>query len=242
MTRSIPPLLEDEVHVWLASLDQWPGDDRSILSTLSTREQERACRFRRDDDKKRYVYARWLIHRFLSTYLATPVDRVELVYDDLGKPRVDVDPPLFCNWSHSGRLIVLAFTRVGEVGVDVELLRPLPDVDLLTQQYLTTPERHKVMSHAAETRSSVFIQYWTRKEAYLKALGTGLTRAPNSFTVIPQPQPGRWRVMDQTHTLRESIGVIQDLTWPGHTGAVTVLTTPPRPRFTIMPVSSSGHA
>ncbi len=122
----------------------------------------------------------------------------------------------------------------GEVGVDIEQLRILQYVDQLAQRHLTDEERQGIHEDAEPSYSHSFIRYWSRKEAYIKALGTGLSQPPSSFTVKRGAHPEQWLVTDHTATHSDPAAIIQDISLPGYAGAAAVCAH--HARFTVFKV------
>ena len=154
-----------DVHVWRAFLDSEHAG--RVEAVLSGDERARAARFVLRRDRDNFVAARGILRSILSLYLQRPASGIEFTYTAEGKPRLqplDSDPSLCFNLSHSHGLAVYAFSCHGEVGIDAAL-RDLPP----------------------EMRDEGFFLCWTRKEAYIKAVGSGLGIPLDSFHVSLTP-------------------------------------------------------
>jgi 4'-phosphopantetheinyl transferase len=147
-------------------------------SILSLDERERAGRFRKIRDAHRYIAARGSLRSLLAAYLTIEPDRLRFTYDTFGKPRVAGEETLTSmrfSVSHSGDLALFGFARGHKIGVDVERIRPDIDVDDLATRYFSPNELKKLRSLPAGQQREAFYSGWTRKEAYLKGRGEGLS-------------------------------------------------------------------
>lgn len=165
----------DGVHIWRAALDdpRWPGPTR-----LPADERERAGAFIRAEAARRWVAARWALRRVLSEYLGAEPAAVELALGEHGKPRPAFDCGLEFNLSHSQGLALVA-VAAHEVGVDVELIEPRYDLRALAERSLPATDAAAVSAATPAARTRVFYAAWTRHEARLKCLGTGLAGTPS---------------------------------------------------------------
>jgi 4'-phosphopantetheinyl transferase len=166
----------DGVHIWRAALDEagWPGAEQ-----LPPPERERAASFLREQACHRWVAARWTLRRVLESYLEEPAASIELALGENGKPRLRSGDRIEFNLSHSGGLALVAVTEGREVGVDVELIEAERDLVALAKRAL--PREDAAAVHAASDieRPAVFYAAWTRHEARVKCLGTGLGASAN---------------------------------------------------------------
>ena len=184
------PLAANDVNVWRVQLDSQTDQTVEWLeSLLSPDELDRAERFYFARDRRRYVTGRGILRVILGRYLGRLPGELEFVYGRNGKPRL-IGREIHFNVAHSEELALLAFTRVGEVGVDVERIRDLPDCDEVAQSAFSMRELAKLKAHPPERRQSEFFHAWARQEAVLKALGTGLsdvkgTDVEHGFAVYP---------------------------------------------------------
>jgi 4'-phosphopantetheinyl transferase len=180
-------LADREVHLWRAFLDGQHAAVRRLESVLSDDERVRASRFVSSRDRARFVAARGILRTLLGRYLRKPAASVGLAYEAAGKPRLeaaaDPDRAIRFNVAHSGDLAAYAFTLDREVGIDVEAIRSDRAVDQIAERFFSTHEVAELRGVAQELRAEAFFQAWTRKEAYVKARGTGLGIPLNSFDV-----------------------------------------------------------
>lgn len=151
---------------------------------LSAAEHARAARFVFERDRRRYLAAHCALRQRLSERVGAPAAHLAFSEGPFGKPSLTGEHRCAFNMSHSDdvALIALADEAVGEIGVDVEMLRPMPDATALAHQNFSVSECAELAATRDEDRSLAFLLGWTRKEACLKAIGSGLSIAPNIFT------------------------------------------------------------
>lgn len=193
-----PPRLEPgEVHVWKIDLDL-PGEGAAALSALlSADERQRADRFRFDRHRRRYIVSRAAARRLLGAYGERAAGAVELTYGAKGKPSMLDEPELEFNLSHSGDGALMALSRSGPVGVDIERLRTLEDADDIARRFFSPREVTTYLAQPEAGRPRAFFNCWTRKEAFVKALGEGLFLSLERFDVSLEPDvPARILAID----------------------------------------------
>ena len=171
-------------------LDAPAEDSAALWQLLSRDEQERARKFRYAEHRQRYIVARASLRRLLAERLRIAPRAVEFVETKYGKPRlapVHGSADMEFNLSHSGNLALYAFTRGRAVGVDVELIREMPDADDLAERFFSVTETALLRALPLDRRSLAFLACWTRKEAFIKALGLGLSCPLDAFDVTIDP-------------------------------------------------------
>jgi 4'-phosphopantetheinyl transferase len=187
----------DEAHVWCASLDPPGGPSRALARTLSSEESSRADRFRFPRDRDRFIVGRGLLRAILGRYLGMEPERIEFRYGPRGKPALSTVPGvegLRFNLSHSQGLALFALTRDREIGVDLEFIRPLHEVEGIADRFFSPREVAEWRALRGDQRRQAFFNCWTRKEAYLKATGDGLAVPLDGFDVSLAPgKPARLR-------------------------------------------------
>ena len=217
---SPPPLVElaeDEVHVWSACLGRAAAEDPARLAMLSEDERARAAQFHFERDRKDFVARRSLLRAILGHYLKVEPPQVSLAYEERGKPRLagpDSPAPLHFNFSHSRGLALCAVSRSAPLGVDVEKLRPMPEMAEIGVMFSSAQENARLNAAPPEERLEVFFRLWTRKEAYLKATGEGIAGSLAQLDCAEAP-PG-WSF----HALSPA---------PGFVGALACACAPAKP-------------
>jgi 4'-phosphopantetheinyl transferase len=175
-----------EIHVWSIPLDPVPERVESLGRVLSADEWERARRFRFDKHRRQYVVGRGALRTLLAAYLGTRPEAVTFSYGPRGKPFLAPpldDRGLQFNLSNSDELALAGFVRGREIGVDVELLRPMNDCEEIAERFFSESERKVLRTIPFPAKQEAFFNCWTRKEAYLKAVGEGLAAPLDSFDV-----------------------------------------------------------
>jgi 4'-phosphopantetheinyl transferase len=192
--HSLPPVgqrNETEVQVWLAQLDQPPSVCDRLEQILSEDELLRARRFHFERDRQHFIVARGLLRSLLGCYLDLAPTALQFAYGHHGKPMLvhqPTDSALHFNLSHSHDLALYALAWGREVGVDIEYMRPLEDAEDIARHFFSLPEQAMLRELPAEEKQQGFYNCWTRKEAYIKAIGEGLSQPLDQFVVSLAPQ------------------------------------------------------
>lgn len=189
-------MASDKVHVWRVSLDWMASCVPDLQRALSSDELHRAARFRFQRDRQRFVVSRGLLRVILGRYLDVAPGGLRFCYGDYGKPFLD---PTFdreglrFNLSHSGGLALYAVARGREVGIDLERVRPVAEAEQIAERFFSARENAALRTCPANLKHEMFFSYWTRREAFVKALGRGVSlpldqeNANPFFDVSPVP-------------------------------------------------------
>jgi 4'-phosphopantetheinyl transferase len=192
----------DAFEVVVTRLDAGAHEVRAAVPLLSKVERERASRFAFERDRRRFVIARARLRQLLGVRLGIAPDAVQLVYGLRGKPALAATfagSGLRFNLSRSGDVAVYAFAYDREIGVDVEAVRVMPDADAIVAQMFSRRENVAYFALAPHDRPLGFFQCWTRKEAFIKALGDGLYYPLDRFDVSLAPdEPARILRVERT--------------------------------------------
>jgi len=184
-------LLEDDhVHIWRVALNQSSAPTPRLLEVLSPDEREKAARFHFDKDRNQFVQARGALRFSLSEYLKADPQILEFSYGPQGKPALaneHAESRLRFNLSRRDGLALIAFTRGREIGVDVELVRADLPVLEIAETSFSEGELAALRSLPESLRTQGFFNCWTRKEAYVKARGEGLSFPLKQFDVSLTP-------------------------------------------------------
>lgn len=227
------PLAPDTVHVWQAALLLPETVLDEFRLCLSDDEKSRANRLIRPMLGREYVAVHGILRLLLGRYLAVDPSEIRLDAGLQGKPRLDMPGQgmdLRFNLSHSGGLALFAVALGREVGVDVECLGGTSDLNRLAERYFAPAERAALRAVSAEEKAAALFRCWTRKEAYLKARGDGLTVSLDKFSVPMSPaascarlgqpvhegEPDRWVL----YHLEPGAGYIGALAVEGHVARV----------------------
>lgn len=178
------PLGPREVHVWAVPLH---GDPEPFAALLSKAENARLERFRFADHRRRYQIGHGALRAILGGYLGKhPVD-LDFVAGPKGKPYLAGAGPYF-NLSHSGKLALIGVSAT-ELGVDCEKMRHLESLDEIARKHFSESEFGALEALDGDRKQLAFYRCWTRKEAYLKAVGEGLSMPLDTFDVSLGEQP-----------------------------------------------------
>ena len=180
-----------DIHIWEADLDAASDQLPELRATLSTLEVERADRFAHEKARHRFVAGRGIIRSLLARYLQVDPRELSFSYTESGKPSINgANPPdIRFNLSHAGQTALYAITRGREIGVDVEEADRQVSDERIARRFFAPAEVAQLEALPADERRQGFLRCWTRKEAYVKALGEGmLSSPPSSFAVSLCPE------------------------------------------------------
>ena len=216
----------DEIEVVLTRLDVGPDAVRASAALLSEAERQKASRFAFDRDRRRFTVARARLRRLLAARLGVQPESVELVYGERGKPalaRPCAASDLRFNVTHCGEVAAYAFAPGREIGIDVEAIRVIPDADDIAARFFSRRENEAYLALDPCDKPLGFFNCWTRKEAFIKALGDGIYYPLDRFDVSLTPG-------EPANILRVESTPGEDCEWtlhsfvpePGFIGAVVV--------------------
>ncbi len=192
------PLLFD-IHVWRFTLDPPDHMLARFERTLNDAELQRVNRFRTETLRRRFVAGRGGLRAILGAFLGgLPADQVAFAYGDHGKPRLAGlgNGRVQFNLAHSHGLALCAVSLGRELGVDLEMTRPLDNAERIIERFFSPREQAEFLTLPDPDRRAAFFRGWSRKEAFLKATGTGLSTALDSFDVTLGPIASLLRVGD----------------------------------------------
>jgi 4'-phosphopantetheinyl transferase len=177
------------VHVWLAALNISDMHRQKLELMLSQDEHQRAQQFYFERDRCQFVVARGLLRALVGQYLQVAPSTINFNYGPHGKPELPRghNDALHFNLSHSHGLAVFAFAWEREVGIDIEYMRPLEDLESIAQQFFSEQEQFILQNLPTPLKQQGFYNCWTRKEAYIKATGMGLSQPLDEFAVSLAP-------------------------------------------------------
>jgi 4'-phosphopantetheinyl transferase len=184
-------LADHSVEVVVARLDVEADALNVLAGWLRGEELQRACRFHFERDRRRFIVARGRLRQLLAARLGTDPRSIELAYAEQGKPLLAPGSAAVdwrFNVSHSRDLAVFAFCRGREVGIDVEAVYPVHDADAVAAHFFSGNELAAYRALDPRDREPGFFNCWTRKEAFVKALGDGLRHPLGSFDVSLAPE------------------------------------------------------
>lgn len=183
-------LAPGEVHVWLSSLDCPPPQMDIFMRTINDEERDRAARFHFQKDRDHFIAARGVLRDILSRYLGIEPHRLRFQYSNYGKPSLAEQPRkdrLCFNISHSRGLALFGLTCGREIGVDLEYVRSGLADEQIAERFFSTYEVRTLRALPKHLQNEAFFNCWTRKEAYIKARGEGLSLPLHLFDVSLVP-------------------------------------------------------
>jgi 4'-phosphopantetheinyl transferase len=211
-------LAERDIHIWRADLDLQIMGFQKLYQTLSIDERVRAERFHFEKDRRWFIAARGILREILGCYLGVEPNAFRFCYGRNGKPRlagISGKEAIYFSLSHSEGIALYGFTRNHEIGVDIEYMRDISEMDQIVERFFSVREKRVFHTLPENQKKEAFFKCWTRKEAYLKAVGDGLSRPLESFDVtLGRGEPAillrmeegsnvafRWSIQDLKPTL-----------------------------------------
>jgi 4'-phosphopantetheinyl transferase len=183
-------LANNEVHVWRAQLELPLSQVEELRGILADDELDRANRFSFEIDRQRFIAARGTLRCILSHYITISPSHLRFYYNQYGKPFLAPEFSshlLNFNLSHAGSMVLYAITRNMEIGVDVERVHADFEYEEIAERFFSANEVAILRTIPTEKKLEAFYNCWTRKEAYIKAHGQGLSLPLDSFDVSLAP-------------------------------------------------------
>lgn len=188
---NLPPIdnknLQNEIHIWVVDLDLWNLSCLEAVQALPESEAKKAGRFRFETHKNRFIKGRFMLRSLLGMYLDIDFYDQEFHANRYGKPAVHKfhdDNSIHFNISNSENIYVCAFSQNSDIGIDIEKIHDLPDMDRIIARFFSEDEKRRFCSLPLPGRTNTFFKYWTRKEALLKAMGMGLSFPLDKVSVL----------------------------------------------------------
>lgn len=214
---SVFKLRAGEVHIWIGDLDQPESELYRFIQTLSIDERMRAGRFHFQNDRKRFIVRHGMLRMILGRYLRVNASELRFHYGEHGKPSVIEtigNRTIQFSLSHSNGVALFAFTRDSEIGVDIEHMHDIFEMEQIAERFFSKKENEVFQSLPKSQKREAFFKGWTCKEAFVKALGDGLSWPLDNFEVSLLPsesakllrvggdsrEAGRWSIQYLTPT------------------------------------------
>lgn len=197
--RALPPgrltLGQHEIHLWCVCLEKFITAVPEFQCVLSPEERAKARRYKFSTDRNHFIIQWGLLRHWLSRYLPALPMEYEFVRGPHGKPQLVAAADaarLHFNMSHSGSMALYGFTRAAAIGVDIERIRPMEDLDIIAANFFAPSEAAGLRELTGSSRLEAFFNGWTRKEAVLKATGKGIVEGVDGVEVSVAPdEPAR---------------------------------------------------
>ena len=208
-----PVLQTNEIHVWKVEINPSVFMLDRLCNLLNDQELTRANRFKAKTHRNAFVAARGALRLLLSLYTGTDAQQLVFRTERHGKPFLEnpsLIPPLTFNLAHSGELALYAISLTRKVGIDIEHHQPRVDHQALAKRICSPQEKSCLQKLPGDQQKNAFFSCWTRKEAYVKAIGKGLSFPLDTITVSINPdqpaallkvkdnetEPDRWSMWD----------------------------------------------
>ena len=192
-----------DIHVWSVALDAKKDFFEKCLMSLSEQERKRIPFFKFEKVQNSYIISQGTLRLFLSSYLNQAPQTIHIGRHNKGKPFPTDFPELRFNMSNSGNKVVYVFSGDEEVGIDLEKLRDMPDLEELIAKNFSFNEQNYI-NKTQDNRQQRFFKFWTIKEAYLKAIGEGMRLPPHNL---------EFSVENGLYKLRSVNGVFEQEDW-----------------------------
>ena len=181
------------VHVWVVKLDVTDSVGNGLKSLLSEDELARAASYRFEIHRRRFISARGALRCLVGDCIGSEPEHLQFGYEPNGKPYLaNAEDKVSFNVAHSEDVALIAIAKEGDIGVDVERVRWLPDFDELVARFFSTREARQFQALPLERKAAAFFNLWTRKEAMLKATGEGISDSLSRVEVTFLPgEPAR---------------------------------------------------
>ena len=219
-------LADNEVHVWRAQLELPSPQMQRLRGVLTDDELDRANRFFFKIDRQRFVAARGILRFILSRYITIHPGHLRFYYNQYGKPFLAPEFSSYLlnfNLSHSGSMALYAITRHMEIGVDVERVRSDFEYEEIAKRFFSVNEADILHTIPTEKKLEAFYNCWTRKEAYIKAHGKGLSLPLDSFDVFFAPWKSPMLLITKDQPQQRALWTLLDLNpGLGYIGALAV--------------------
>lgn len=215
-----------EVSLWTVRLDASPNNFERCFAWLSADETARAERFHFPQHRRAFVLGRAALRALLGRYLDMGAMEIQFVYGPQGKPALAPGLqtsacPLEFNAANSGNLAAYAFTIGCPIGVDIERHRELQDFEKIADRFFSPEEAAELLELPPAEKTSAFYHCWSRKEAYIKALGGGLSIPLDSFRVTLRPSvPVRFVTLGGSEEAAHGWTLESFDPTPGYAGAI----------------------
>ncbi|QVL34689.1 4'-phosphopantetheinyl transferase superfamily protein [Telmatocola sphagniphila] len=189
-------LPDNEVHVWVAPLAE-NGSNGSHQRFLCEEELKRAEKFRSEKTRSQFISSRGTLRWLLSGYLGHEPEQVAITYEAAGKP-ILAGQPFYFNVTHSEEVAAYAVSKAGRVGLDIERLRTMENIESIIERFFTQNEFQAFQQVPLELKEIIFFRMWTRKEALLKAIGQGIHALELcEISVSPHEEPRVLKMMNE---------------------------------------------
>lgn len=180
-------IANSEIHIYTINTSEWKYNLQKLEESLSQDEKERVSNYKFIKDRERSILTFYIRRKILSEYTSRSPEELSFKKNYSGKPYLDLPEyeHIKFNYSHSGDFIIYAITKDSEIGVDIEFVKEIPDMNALVENYFSSEEINVFKSmNNRNDQINFFYKVWTRKEALVKSLGTGLNDEISQINLI----------------------------------------------------------
>jgi len=212
------------VHLWKKPFDVSPVELEKCCQVLSPEERARAQRFLVEPPRRAFIVTRGTLRLLLGKYLDVEPMNISFRYAQFGKPLLDEGNQVGFNVSHTDGVALLAFARGPQLGVDVEKIRPVRDLKDLANRFFSQAERKKLNEIEGEDQlHGAFFRCWTRKEAYIKGKGEGLSIPLHQFDVSLELGETQALIATRPEASEAALWLVRDISFdPSYAAAVAI--------------------
>ncbi|MCC7358229.1 MAG: 4'-phosphopantetheinyl transferase superfamily protein [Anaerolineales bacterium] len=222
-TATLRPLAATELHLWRLRLDLPARAQSATETALAPDERERAAHFYFAADARRFVAAHGQLRQLISAYVGRRPAELVFAANDFGKPGLAAPADVLqFNLAHSGAWALVALTAAVPVGVDVEACRPITDRAAIAERFFAPGEAQRLSALPAGEQAAAFFRCWTRKEAYLKARGLGLSLPLDAFEVTLETGQPRLLWVQDDPAEAAAWQLLEPAMPPGYAAAIAV--------------------
>ena len=184
---SLPILNKNQVHVWTLRLEAENAEVRHCESLLTNAEIIRANHFSNLEKRQHFIIAKASLRKILSLYTDNHAITLDFEYGSGGKPYLSNSTGINFNLSYSQNMAMVAVSMHRELGIDIQAIAQITEPESVARLVFSPAEISYLLSLNMNDRQMAFAQIWVRKEAYIKALGTGFSQLTHTFSVSPAP-------------------------------------------------------
>ncbi len=185
-------LQENVIDIWLCQANELQSKAGDFYAALSIEEKNRADRFKFETHKNRFILFHGFMREVLAKYLTISPEHIQYTKGEKGKPYLflkdDNERALQFNLSHTRDIALLAVTKKAELGVDIECIDRKTEWQGIAKRFFTLSEQTSLFALPVQQQQPAFYELWTRKEAYMKVLGCGLSLSPTQFSLTVPPE------------------------------------------------------
>lgn len=193
---------EGLIHLWIVRLNEWKSHLFELKALLSSEEIERSLRLKVKDKQEQFICSRAISRIILGSYLDKNPANLQIHSTPDGKPYLEKSEIRF-NLSHSGDILLCGLSYKSEIGIDIQQIYAITNLETIIKNYFSENERKYLDSQPVDQLNNHFFAIWTAKEAYLKAIGKGFQKSPTKISTLPDESLQNF-LLDHPHSDQKS--------------------------------------